>query len=288
MTTQEKTRERSRKRSDVVYTQPKPFQRRRFLLHLATVVAVVLALVLGMAIFFKVKDVKVSGTEKYSAWDVQQASGIHQGDNLLTINKAKVAARIKTELPYVKSVRISITLPDTVNIQIEELTVLYSVQASDGTWWLMAADGKVVEKITEADAANHTKIVGVRIADPKPGHTAVAEEVQQGETLADGETMPPVVYGSEKLQAATAVLTELEKNGILNKMTSLDVSDIYAIRLWRGDRFLVEVGDATQLSKKILALKAYLEENGDHTSVVLDISLSDSEGQYYYEPWPED
>ncbi len=288
MTTKEKTRERSRKRSDVVYTQPKPFQRRRFLLHLVTVVAVVLALVLGMAIFFKVKDVKVSGTEKYTAWEIQEASGINKGDNLLTLNKAKIAARIKTELPYVKSVRISITLPDTVNIQIEELTVLYSIQANDESWWLMAADAKVVDKITEADAANYTKISGVRIANPEPGHTAVAEEIQQEETLADGETLPPIVYGSEKLQAATAVLSELERNGILGRMTSLDVSDIYAIRLWRGDRFLVEVGDATQLGKKILALRAYLDENGEHTSVVLDISLSDSEGKYYYEPWPED
>jgi len=50
----------------IQYTPAKPFNRNRFLLHLATVIAVVLALVLGMSIFFKAKQVLVSGAEKYT------------------------------------------------------------------------------------------------------------------------------------------------------------------------------------------------------------------------------
>ena len=61
---------------DVVYTQPDPFNRNRFILRLVTVVAVVLALIFGMSIFFKVKTVTVAGTNKYTAWDVREASGI--------------------------------------------------------------------------------------------------------------------------------------------------------------------------------------------------------------------
>ena len=45
-------KERKLRDSDVVYIPPKPFQRGRFLLRLATVTAVVLAVVLGMSIFF--------------------------------------------------------------------------------------------------------------------------------------------------------------------------------------------------------------------------------------------
>ena len=50
--------------ADVVYTQPGPFNIERFLLHLATAVAVVLALLFGMSIFFKVDTVTVTGNEK--------------------------------------------------------------------------------------------------------------------------------------------------------------------------------------------------------------------------------
>ena len=45
-------RERKLRDSDVVYIPPKPFRRGRFLLRLATVAAVVFALLLGMSIFF--------------------------------------------------------------------------------------------------------------------------------------------------------------------------------------------------------------------------------------------
>ena len=83
----------------IVYTPAKPFDRRKFLLRMATVVAVVLALVLGMSIFFKVADVTVAGAEKYSPWDVREASGIRDGENLLTLNKQKSVERSGQSFP---------------------------------------------------------------------------------------------------------------------------------------------------------------------------------------------
>ena len=50
---------------DVVYTPPKPFNRDRFLLRMGTVVAVVIALMFGISIFFRVEHVKVSGAAKF-------------------------------------------------------------------------------------------------------------------------------------------------------------------------------------------------------------------------------
>ena len=59
---------------EVVYTPPKPFNSAAFLLRLATAVAVVLAVVFAVSIFFRVQTVNVSGTEKYTPWDILQAS----------------------------------------------------------------------------------------------------------------------------------------------------------------------------------------------------------------------
>ena len=78
---------------EVVYLPAQRFSRNRLILHLATVAAVVLAVVLGLSVFFRVDESKitVSGGQKYSAWEVAQASGIKDGDNLLTFNRAKAA-----------------------------------------------------------------------------------------------------------------------------------------------------------------------------------------------------
>ena len=293
MTTKEKTRasgasQHKRRTPDVVYTQPKPFRRDRFLLHMVTVVAVVLALVLGMAIFFKVKEVRVSGTDKYSAWDVKEASGIQDGDHLLTLSKAKIGGRIIKQLPYVKSVRIGIKLPDTINIELEMLTVFYAIEAEDGQWWKMAADGKVVDMITAAEAAGLTKVVGVQIANPQPGMKAVAAEAEpETETTEATETAtatedttevtiaPPVtVYGSERLEAALKILTQLEKNTILGEMTVVDVTDINAMVIWRGEYFRVSLGDTSRMDEKILAVRVYMDENGRSNAGELDVSFT--------------
>ena len=99
---------RRRKEEDqrIVYTQPPACNRAGFLTRLATVAEVVLALTLGMSIFFKVENVAVSGKEKYSAWDVRQASGIQDGENLLTLNKAKIVGKLQAKLPYADDIRV--------------------------------------------------------------------------------------------------------------------------------------------------------------------------------------
>lgn len=276
MATKEKTRGRSgaRRQSDVVYTQPKPFQRGRFLLHLATVVAVVLALIFGMTIFFKVQNITVVGSEKYSQWDVAQASGIQTGENLLTVSRAKISGKIKTALPYVKSVRVGITLPDTVNLQIEELDVFYSIQDETGDWWLMAADGKILEKTTEAKSLENTRVQGVLLATPEPGKQAVAAEPVPEETLEDGETVPVTVKGSERLQAAVSLLKSLETNGIIGKAASVNVEDLTGIELWYGQQYQVFIGDTSRLDYKLASMKAAVGQMNDYQSGELDVSFT--------------
>ena len=152
-------RERKLRDSDVVYTPPKPFKRGRFLLHLITVVAVVLAIVMGMSIFFKVETVKVSGCNKYTPWDVSEASGVEIGGNLMTISRAQISGNIISNLPYVDTVRVGIILPDTGNIEITELDVVYSIQDAAGNWWLMNADGKIVEGVDTVSAKDYTHLL---------------------------------------------------------------------------------------------------------------------------------
>lgn len=260
---------------EVVYTQPGPFNRNRFLLQLITVVAVVLALVFGMSIFFKVKTVVVSGAEKYTAWQVREASGVIDGENLLTLSRAQLATRIESKLPYVAEARVGIKLPDTVNIEIVELDVAYAAQAADESWWLLRADGVILEKINAADIAQHTKILGVQLQTPQEGMDAAAAEPIQDTTAPSGETLPPVtVKASEQLGTAISIVQYLEENGIIGDAASIDVTNLGAIELWYGERYQVILGDTTQLSYKIKCMKAAIDKQSDYQSGILDISFT--------------
>lgn len=277
---------RPRPTPEVVYTPPKPFSRNRLLLHLATIVAVVIAVIFGMSIFFKVENVVVSGTRTYSAWAVREASGIQQGDNLLTFSKPKASGLIRAALPYVKSVRIGIKLPDTVNIEIVETDVVYSVRDGGGYWWLMTSEGRVVEQVDSAKAGEYTTALGVQLANPAVNQDAVAVEQAPAETdPSTGETVPVTVRGSQRLEAVLSILQYLEQNGIIGQAASVDVSDLGRIKLWYGQQYEVILGDNTQLSYKISCLKSAVDQMDEYQNGVLDISFTTWPDQVGYTPF---
>lgn len=270
---QQPVQEKSQPLPDVVYTPPKPFSRNQLLLRLATVVAVVLALVFGMSIFFKVETITVSGMENYSAWVVAEASGIEKGDNLLTLSKAKIVGKIKTELPYVNQVRISRELPDVVHIEITEFDVAYSIKDGQGRWWLMTSQGGVLEQVDNATAGEYTNIIGVTLESPRVGFQAEAQE-EPMKPGTEEETTVVTVYGKDRLSAVLSILQYLEQNGIVGDAASVDVTDLAAMELWYGNRFQVLLGDQTQLNYKITCMKRAIDALASYESGILDVSFT--------------
>ena len=272
---------RRKNRPPVVYTDPKPFNLNRLLIQLVAVLAIALAVTMGLSVFFKVETVVVYGNEAYSAWAVQEAAGLEGGENLLSFGRTKACGKIKTNLPYVKSVRIGITLPDTVNIYIEEFDVSYAIQTIDETWWLITSGGKVVEQIDGGTAGKHTKILGVYLDAPEPGQPAKAlETIQVSETeavdpqLATETTAPPVVTtGAGQLTAALQILTAMERNDIVGEVASVNVESMTNIVLWYGARYQVNLGDTNEIEKKISYMKQAVAQLSDYQIGVLDVSF---------------
>lgn len=283
----------------MVYTQPQVFNRNRLLLHLMITAAIVLALVMGMSIFFKVETIMVSGANAYSEWSIREASGIKEGDNLFSLADARAGGRIQAELPYVNKVRIGIKLPDTVIIYIEELEVAYAAKCNNGIWWLITSEGRVVEQIDERKASGYTEIRGITLENPTINGQAVAmEDSPQGTagTDAGGETVAPIVTGestpvtvtnAQRLRSALDILTALELNDIVGEAASVDVTNLNAIELWYGRRYQVNLGDNQNLEYKIACMKKAIAQLGDYEMGVLDVSFVTWKDQVGYTPFSE-
>ena len=269
----------------VIYTDPKPFNRTRLLVQLMTVAAVVIALVLGLSVFFKVKTITVAGAEIYSPWKVREASGISEGDNLLTFSRASAIAKIRSELSYVDKVRIGIKLPDTVNIYIEELEVVYAIKSQDGIWWLMTSDGRMVQQSDSASAEKYTKVLGVAVESPQVNAQAIAVEAVPTETGESGETVPVTVTGAQRLSAALQILKALEANDIVGEAASVDVSSTNAIELWYGLRYQVNLGDTANMEYKIACMNDAILQLSDYQTGKLDISFTTGGEQVIYTPF---
>ena len=295
-------RERKLKDSDVIYTPPKPFKRGRFILHLVTVAAVVFAIVLGMSIFFKVETVQVSGCSKYTPWEVSEAAGIETGSNLLGVSRAQVSGNIISNLPYVDTVRVGIILPDTVNIQITEQDIVYSIQDAAGGWWLMNDEGKLVDVTNGVTAKDYTQVLGVMLESPAVGQLAVAHEGELNEIplvdMETGEVPEPQetegeatesitvdITASQRLQTAISVLQVISTNSISGQIDSVDVTNLKAIELWYDERFQINLGDTMQLDYKISALRATIDRMEAYESGHLDLSFTNWVDKVGYTPF---
>ena len=276
----------------VIYTQPAAFNRDKLIVQLISGLSVVIAMMIGLSVFFKVGRITVSGAETYQPWTIVENSGISKGDNLLTFSRAKAVSQILANCPYVKDVRIGIKLPDTVNIEIVESDVVYAIKDEQGTWWLMNSDAKVSEMINGSRASNYTQVLGVTLSSPKIGETGVATEIQTEQTDPTEEvagTMPTVaaivISGAQRLNTAKEILKALEDNDIVGEAASVDVTDVDNIELWYGSRYQVELGDSNNLTYKIACMYDAILQMSDYETGVLDVSFNTWTDQVAYTPF---
>lgn len=268
-------------RQRITYTPAKPFFRNRLLVQLVTIAAVVLAFTVSISIFFKVDTIVVTGAEKHSAWSISQASGIQEGDSLLFFGRSKAAGKIKLELPYVSTVRFQVSLPGTVNIIVEEKPVGYAVQDQNGSWWLITSDGKVAEQVDAQTAEKSAVITGLTLASPAVGRTAVAAETRQ-----DSSDLASVT-AADRLEAALTVLYQVERCELFDRVTEVDVTDLFALRMYCGSSYRIELGDTSSMGDKMSAVKMTMAQLGIGGSGVLKLLYRDETWQVLHQSWSQ-
>ena len=262
---------------DIVYAAPKPMRRGVFAWKLVSMAAVVAAVFLGLSVFFRVDTITVAGADKYSPWMIRQASGVATGDALLSIGEARVASRIIDKLPYIDQVKVGVKLPGTVEIQVTELQVTYSIEDENGSWWLISSSGRAIEPVTLEQALGYTRVEGLNIHTPEVGAQVQAIP---GRIIDPGEgTAVEMDQSDADQQLATLiqVLTGLEKHRIIGQIVRIDMTSVTDIRLEYPQLLTVRLGDDQRLDYKIGYLAAAVEKLEGSLSGELDLTLEYTE-----------
>jgi len=262
---------------EIVYTAPKPLRRGVFAWKLVSMAAVVAAVFLGLSVFFRVDTITVAGADKYSPWMIRQASGVTTGDALLSIGEARVASRIIDKLPYIDQVKVGIKLPGTVEIQVTELQVTYSIEDEKGAWWLISSTGRAIEPVSLEKALGYTRVEGLNIRSPEAGGQVQAIP---GRIIDPGEGTAVEMDQSDadqQLQALIQVLTGLEKHRIIGQVAKIDMTSVTDIKLEYPELLTVRLGDDQRLDYKLGYLAAAVEKLEGSLSGELDLTLEYSE-----------
>ncbi len=212
---------------------------------LLCLLAVVVALTVGVTVFFRVESVVISGNQRYTQEEITAASGIQLGDNLYSLNKVRIAQNIRTSLPYIGDLTINRVLPSTIAITVTEWEAVAQVAPPDQDR-AAAVQEELADGDTEkppAELAQETWLISVRgkLLEPAPadsaaitvtGLTAIAP--QAGSMLEAPESE------AAQLSALTGLLEALEGAGATGQVTSIRLSATQLVARYL-DRFDVKM-----------------------------------------------
>lgn len=246
------TTRRRRSRSRGSQRQPNNGILRKLLVMLAVVACVLL----GVTIFFRVQTVDVQGNAIYSAKQVTEASGLQKGDNLLLINRASVAGKVKAQLPFVRDVSVGLLLPDTVVVKVEESQLVCQVSAGPGSQWFVNGEGRILGSSLEGFNGQIVELRGATVDNPKVGDAA----------------QPAEGYESA-LNAALSIVRYMEGTGLIEKVTVVNVEKPYDIELLCGDQYQILLGGSDELEYKIQYLQVVLEGLDPYQAGTIDLTF---------------
>ena len=235
----------------------------------ALVVTVVMCLLCAISLFLYVrtfigiKDFELVGVSRYDEKDIINASRLKFGDRLYTLDLDAVEEQILLECPYLESVKISRRFPHTVRFSVEERAPQWYIELA-GDYYVLDADLVVMTEVASEDML---KTEGVtRLGLPNLTRVMRGELPEFGMT--DGERNETEIR--KTLEAISAV----RKTTFKERITALDLSNRFDIKITVDDRYYVSLGDMTALEAKLREVEAILnsEMAKQYASAEIDVS----------------
>ena len=201
----------------------------------AVVVGIVLA-VLSNTVLFKCGTIEVSGATRYSADEIIAGSGVKTGDNLLHIDEKKAAESVMSTFAFVDNVQVKKYYPTKIVIEITEAV----------NWFALVQDGK-------------TNVIsrGERVLGELPADGLVVLKGFEAQSLEVGARLSSAVEAKNKV--AEEIFNAAEKVG-LKKMTEIDITDRFSIKITVDGRIVLNIGSSNQLESKLRVAQALIEK----------------------------
>lgn len=229
-------------------TQRRKRNRRKKLIVRASFGAIFLlvGVVIVLTMFFNINEITITGDTIYAADEIINASEVNVGDNLIFVSKKKINNKVTETLPYVGSVKVKRHLPTGLELVVTKTDATFAV-TQDGYFTLLNEKGKVLEANTEFIGENITLLNLGNIISANVGQDIELES-------------------KDLLDKLIEVQTACNESG-LKDISSIDLSDIYNIKLTYQGRITLELGETNKsnLVKKLaLGAKAIEHQNEEN------------------------
>lgn len=238
--------------------------------------------ILCLAMFFRTKEITVSGNDRYTAEELISASGIQLEQNIFTVDRGRTAQQIMGAFSYLEEVRIVPVMPTTVEIQVVESVPQLTVVNSAESYSLLSTGGRVIEQCLGLAGEELPLVLGTSLAwcDQGAYPRKLPPEVTNRRHKEHREATQEELEGVRVMQTLEYITASAEKAGM--ELCYIDVSDDLCTSILWDKRVLIQLGTELELDRKMAFAKAILEEElGEDFTGTIDVSVLPKNSRAY-------
>lgn len=211
-------------------------------------VGVLLVLLLLTSPLLSIRNIEVEGAVYTNQARLDEVLVQLKGDAILTADLHGATRQIEA-IPWVRKARVSMHLPSTIVVQIDERQPVAFFRAVDGFIRVVDREGRILDVI-EGDPVDYTRIIG------------------SGPNLAPGDFVGQPFLGALELLGALPV-------SLSDRLVSATVSPEGEISLQLTPNLLIIFGQPTDFQVKLVAVVNEMKRQGSRSYTVIDVSTGE-------------
>lgn len=221
----------------------------------------VLALICLVCVVFRfigVGSFEIKGETDYQLSELISASGLRTGDRLYEVDEKKAEERLLESCPYLKSVEVKKKFPNKICFEVEERVLGWYIEIGEDYYALDFDLLVLLETYSEESLIERglTKLV--------------LPELES----AMCDYLPEFGRGDEHLVSETLKIVDIfRSHDVKQRMTRLDLSNRFEIKLTVDGSFEVSLGDISNIETKLKTVIEVIETQLDNGYVGGEINM---------------
>ena len=222
--------------------------------------------------FMRVGHFEIKGVTDYEISELVSASGIRRGDGMYTVNEKKATKKLLEGCPYLKDAKVSKKFPNKICFEVNDRPLGWYVQIG---YDFYAIDYDMIVLLETQDEQSLIEKGLTKLVLPE------LESVVCG-------YIPSFGHGDDHLVEQTLkIIHKFRSSDIKNRLTYLDLSNRFEIKMTVDSTFDVDLGDMNDIDDKLRTVMVKIENekqkgtDGGKINIITPTSCSFS--KYFYD-----
>jgi hypothetical protein len=204
-----------------------------------------ICLALVFSRFIGVGEFEIKGETDYRLSELISKSGIRTGDMMSSVNERKAEKILLEKCPYLKSVEVKKKFPNKICFVVEERVLGWYLEVSED-YYALDYDLLVLLETYDEESLKERGLTRL-----------VLPEIES----AICDRLPEFGHGDEQLIRETLkIIDSFRTSGIKERLTYLDLSNRFEIKLTIDGEFDVKLGDMKDIETKLATVTETIEK----------------------------